>query len=206
MSRGDWFRHVEWDVEIQADFDAHLRRARDKVQPLKIQAALLAERHPEVALQLLDRYFESGDTFFLADAYCTQAEARAAIGDISGAAESYTAALTREAEFPNVKTGSFVEYPLLVAQHRLKERYGDALKVLAARELDVAFPIRRFMWHAARSLILAAQGERTQARSEAKMALAEAEQTSSEFRYHQSLGLVGNSYHELREQLRDLTA
>jgi len=206
MSRGDWFRHVEWDVEIQADFDAHLRRARDKVQPLTIQAALLAERHPKVALQLLERYFESGDTLFLAHAFWTQAEARAATGDIGGAAESYAAALTREAEDPNLKTGSFVEYPLLVAQHRLKERYGDALKVLAARESDVAFPIQRFMWHAAHSLILASQGERTQARSEARMALAAADQSSSGFRYHRALGLVGNSYDELREQLRDLTA
>jgi|SRR5262245_11921624 len=206
MSRGDWFRHAEWDIEIQAEFDAHLRRARDKVQPLKIQAALLAERHPKVALQLLERYFESGDTLFLADAFCTQAEARAVTGDVWGAAESYAAALTREAEFPNVKTSSFVEYPLLVAQHRLKERYGDALRVLAARESDVIFPIQRFMWHAAHALILAAQGERTQARSEANMALAAADESSSGFRYHRSLGLLGNSYHELREQLRDLTA
>jgi hypothetical protein len=206
MSRDDWFRHAEWDAKIQADFDAHLRRARDKVQPLKIQAALLAEAHPDVALRLLDRYFESGDTLYLADAYCTQARARVAIGDIWNAAESYGAALTREAEFPNLKTNSFVEYPLLVAERRLKERYDDALRVLAARESDVAFPIQRFMWHAARALILSAQGESTQARSEAQMALAAADQSSSGFRYHRSLGLVGNSYRELREQLRDLSA
>ena len=206
MSRDDWFRHAEWDAEIEAEFDARLRRARDKVQPLKIQALMLADTYPEVALRLLERYFETGDTLFLADAYQIQAKARVAIGDIGEAAESYTAALNREAEFPNLKTNSFVEYPLLVAQHRLKERYGDALQMLAAREADLAFPIQRFMWHAARALILSAQGEPPQAQSEARMALAAADQSSSGFRYHQSLGLVGTSYQELRERLRDLSA
>lgn len=206
MSRGDWFRHAKWDAEIAADFEAHLGRARDKVQPLKIQAALLAKTYPEVALRLLDRYFESGDTLFLADAYTTQARARAALGDISGAVESYAAALSREAEFSNLKTNSFVEYPLLVAEHGLTERYGDALRVLAAREADLAFPVQHFIWHAARALILSARGEPKQAKSEAQMALAAADRSSSGFHYHQSLGLVGNSYHELRERLSDLSA
>jgi tetratricopeptide (TPR) repeat protein len=206
MSRGDWFRHTEWDAEIQAGFDARLLRARDKVQPLKIQAALLAKTRPDAALRLLDRYFESGDTLFLADAYHTQAQARVALGDFSNAAESYVAALTREAEFSNLKTNSFVEYPLLVAEHRLIERYGDALRVLAEQRDRLTCPVQHFMWHAARALILSAQGEPRQAQSEAQIALAAADQSSSGFRFHQSLGLVGDSYHELRERLRDLLA
>ena len=29
--RRDWFRHTDWNAEIEADFERHLRRARDKV-------------------------------------------------------------------------------------------------------------------------------------------------------------------------------
>ena len=207
MSPGDdWFRHTDWSKESEADFEAHLRRARDKVQPLKIQAAVLAEACPAVAVRLLERYFESRDTFFLADAYSTQARARVALGDISGAADSYTAALSREAQFPNLKTGSFVEYPLLVAEHALTARYDDALRVLAERKADLAFPVQHFMWHAARALILSTQGGQPQAAADARLALAAASQSSSGLRYHQSLGLVGSSYRDLRERLRELSA
>ena len=100
MSRDDWYRHTDWNAEIDADFEAHLRRARDKAQRLKIQAALLAQTRPEVALRLLERYFESGDAFFLADAYQIQAKARLALGDISRAAESYSAALSLRPSSP----------------------------------------------------------------------------------------------------------
>ena len=206
MSRHDWFRHTDWNAEIEADFDTHIKRARDKVQPLKIQAAVLAETRPEVAMRLLDRYFASGDTLFLADAYSTQAKARLAIGDVSGAAESYEAALRREAEFSNLKTNSFVEYPLLVAEHGLAERYGDALRVLAARKSDLAFPVQRFMWHAAHALILSAKGSSTEASTEARVALSAAEQSSSGFRFHGSLGLVGKLHYDLRERLREMSA
>ena len=202
MSRGDWFRHTDWNPEVEADFERHFRRARDKVQPLKIQAVVLADTHPEVALRLLKRYFESGDTLFLADAFCTQARACLALGDIAGAVDSYRAAVSREAAFPQMKTNSFVEYPLLVAERGLADHYADALRVLAVRREDVAFPVQRFMWHAARALILFAQGESIQAEREARMALATADESSSGFRYHQSLGLVGNWYRELRERLR----
>jgi hypothetical protein len=195
-----------WNGDIEMMFEARLRRARDKVQPLKIQAALLAETRPEIALRLLDRYFDSGDTLFLADAYSIQARARVAAGDIAGAAQSYVAALTREVEFPNLKSNSFVEYPLLVAEHGLTERYSDAVRVLTERQPDVAFPLHRFMWHAAHALILLAQGECSKAKTEARLALAAADQSSSGFRYHQSIGLVGSAYPELLDRLRRVSA
>jgi hypothetical protein len=206
MSRGEWFRRTEWNTEIEADFEAHLRRARGKPQPLKIQAAMLAKSRPEVALRLLDRYFSSGDTFFLADAYATQARARMAVGDITGAMASYDAALSREAQFAHLKTNSFVEYPLLVAERRLAERYDDALRVLAARRQDLAFPVQHFMWHAACALIRSAQGAQAEATAEARLALAAADQSSSGFLHHESLGLVGSAYGDLRDRLRDLSS
>jgi hypothetical protein len=78
--------------------------------------------------------------------------------------------------------------------------------VLDARKADLAFPVQHFMWHAAKALILSTQGESGQARSEAEMALAAADQSSSGFRYHQSLGVVADSHRELQERLRALSA
>ena len=206
MSRGDWFRHNDWNLEIEEDFNAHLRRARDKVQPLKIQAAILAETRPAVAVRLLDRYFESGDTLFIAQAHSTLAKARVNLGYVAGAAASFEAALQRETEFPNLKTNSFVEYPLLVAQHRLADRYHAALRVLESRKSDLAFPVQEFMWHAACAIISSEQGSVTTAATEARAALAAAAKDSSDFRYHRSLGLVGDSFPALRERLRGLSA
>jgi hypothetical protein len=93
-----------------------------------------------------------------------------------------------------------------VAEQGLTERYDDALQVLDARKADLAFPVQHFIWHAAKALILSTQGEAVQARSEAQIALAAADQSSSGFRYHQSLGLVGESHRELQERLRALSA
>jgi hypothetical protein len=205
MAPGEWFRHGKWDAAIQADFEAHLQRARDKVQPLKIQAAVLADSNPEVALRLLDRYFDTGDTFFNADALGIQARARVRLGDLVGAMQSYEAGLAREAEFPQLRTNSFVEYPLLVAEHALSDRYDDALRVLSERRTDVSFPVQRFMWHAARALILAATGQRNDAGADARAALSAAEASASGFASNMSLGLVGDSFCKLLERLRSLS-
>src|SRR5262245_14179420 len=84
LGRHDWFRNKEWDATIEADFEAHLRRARDKVRPLKIQGSMLTDTHPEVALRLIDRCLRFGDHFFVADAYESQARAPVRMGDIIG--------------------------------------------------------------------------------------------------------------------------
>lgn len=209
MSKRDWFRNETWDAGIEAAFEARLNRARDKVQPLKLQALHLARSRPEVALRLLDRYFRSGDTLHLAAAFAIQAEARIAIGDVASAANSYELALAREAEWPQlktIKTNSFLDYPLLVAEHRLTDRYDNALRVLEVRRSDCAFPVQHFIWHAARALIRCAQGATADAAAEARSAIAAADETSSGFRYHQSLGLVGAEHDQLKEQLRRLFA
>ena len=46
-----------------------------KSQYLRIQASTLASRNPEIALRLLDQYFDLGEHFDLAQAYAERATA-----------------------------------------------------------------------------------------------------------------------------------
>ena len=193
MSRNDWYRHTAWDSEIEAAFEAKLKRARGKAQYLRIQALHLTQSHPEVALRLLDRYFELGsDLVGCSAAHESRAEAYLALGRIDEAIACYEAALEREAAFPNAKSNVSVEYPFLIATHNLRQHFARALQILEANRDDVAFPVNRFRWHAARALILTELGSAHDARSSAKLALEAAAEQKSEFRYHQSLGLVSD--------------
>ena len=74
--------------EVQA-FDEKLRRARRKEQYLRIQACTLARSHPEVALKLLDRYFELQDDFDHAQAHVDRATALLALGRVGEALAAY---------------------------------------------------------------------------------------------------------------------
>jgi len=102
MARDDWFRHTEWNAEIEAAFFDKLRRARDKPQCLRIQASTIATRRPDVALRLLDQYFELGDHFDHAQAHVARASAYLALGDTDQAIAAYEAALAREHEYPKL--------------------------------------------------------------------------------------------------------
>ena len=72
MSNEDWYRNETWNEEIEAQFMAKLKRARRKEQYLRIQASILASKRPEVALELLNQYFELNDNFDHAQAYCAR--------------------------------------------------------------------------------------------------------------------------------------
>ena len=85
----DWFRNTTWDGIIERAFDEKLRRARRKEQYLRIQACTLARSHPEVALKLLDRYFELQDDFDHAQAHVDRATALLALGRVGEALAAY---------------------------------------------------------------------------------------------------------------------
>ena len=63
MGRRDWFRNESWNAKIEETFFENLARSKNKSQYLRIQASILRERHPGVALRLLDQYFAIGEAF-----------------------------------------------------------------------------------------------------------------------------------------------
>src|SRR5262245_39004100 len=119
---------------------------------------MLAESHPRVALRLLDEYFTLKDKFDHAHAYVDRATAYLAMGDLDSAIQSYEAALSREQEFPNLKTQAYLDLPSLIADHHLARLYDRALQLLDMFQSRLMFPVDHFRWHAARALILSARG------------------------------------------------
>jgi len=205
MSRNDWYRNTEWDASIQRTFEEKLRRARNKSQYLRIQAGRLADSHPTIALQLLERYFGLGEKFDWAQAYCDQANALLSLGRIDDAITSYESALQREAEFPQLQTQAYIELPFLIATRSLHEKFDRAVQVLLEHEARLMFPIDRFMWHAAMALIATTRGDRVSASEHGSRALTEARQRRSGFRFHPTIGLVPDRYDGLIDQLTPLT-
>lgn len=202
----DWYRNEEWNDGVARRFEDKLGRARRKEQYLWIQACMLASRQPEVALQLLDRYFLMPDKFDHAQAHVDRATALKALGRIDEAADAYEAALAREAEFPNLKTQAYLELPILVATKELRPRFDRALVILDEQANRLMFPVDGFLWHAARALILASRRDRSGAAPHARAALEAASKDHSGFRYHPNVGLVTEKHRGLLNDIAALGA
>jgi tetratricopeptide (TPR) repeat protein len=206
MARDDWYRNANWDDEIATHFEEKLRRSRNKNQYLRIQALTLIPNYPQVALGMLDRYFSLDESHDRALAYQARAEAYLALDRIEDAIVAYEASLRQEAAKPNVGTWVSVEYPYLVAVRGLTSYFQRALEILASRSSGLVFPVIRFKFHAARALILAAQGDATRAQPEAKLALDAAAEKRSEFTGHPTVGLVSNADEDAVRRLKELCA
>jgi tetratricopeptide (TPR) repeat protein len=201
MASDNWFRHTDWNAEIETAFFEKLHRSRDKKQYLRIQAGTIASSIPEVALRLLDEYFALGDHFDQAQAHADRASAYLALGDIDHAFAALEAALAREEEYPRFLTYAYLDLPFLIAIHRVEPRYKQALDLLERHKARLTFPVDHFRWHAARALIFSAQAHTASAREHARLALAAAAKDRSGFRYHPSVGLVGTKHADIRHQL-----
>ncbi|HHI80511.1 MAG TPA: hypothetical protein ENK02_11075 [Planctomycetes bacterium] len=201
MSSDEWYRNTEWNEQIAEQFEVKLKRARQKAQYLRIQASSLARSEPRVSLELLDRYFDLGDEFDHAQGYVDRATAYRSLGKLKEAVKAYEHALRREAEFPNLQTQAYLELPFLIATTPIPERFDQALTLLDQFRDRPRFPVESFRWNAAYALILEAQSQARDAAPYAQAALEAAAKETSEFRYHQSLGLVGRCYRELVQEL-----
>ena len=206
MGRHDWYRNTTWDAQIEADFFARLQRARtQKSQYLRIQASSLRERHPDVALRLLEQVFAVGDAFDLAPALVDRAHALLALGQVDAAMESFEQAIAREQEFPGIRTHAWLDLPFEIATRGLRARYDRAFELLEAFKPRLMWPRDGFRWHAAAALMQRDRGALELAQAHAREALAEAGRDDSGFAHHPDLGLVGDDYAGLRGELAGMT-
>jgi tetratricopeptide (TPR) repeat protein len=198
----EWFRNATWNDAVAQVFEEKLRRARRKEQYLRIQANTLTASHPEVALDLLERYFTLPNQFDQAQAYVDRAQALLALDRVDDAIESYEAALAREAAFPNLQTQAYLDLPFLVATRGIKSRYEQAADLLELHQKRLMFPVDHFRWHTARCLIAAEAGALGVAKSHAAQALRAADAEHSGFRYHPTVGLVAQRYEQVVQRVR----
>lgn len=204
MTSQDWYRNNDWNPEIEIRFFKKLRGTRHKAQYIRIQASTLASSNPEVALKLLEQYFALGNKFDYARAFVDQATAYLAMGELEKAIDAYEAALSREAEFPNLQTQARIELPFLIALHEIERLYDRALQLLELTKLKLVFPVDHFSWHAANAFINGARGHNVDALLSACEALAWAEKNDSGFRYHPTIGIVGCKYEDIKSRLKGL--
>jgi len=195
----DWYRKTSWSEANQADFFTRLKRSRtvyNKAQYLRIQAYHLEGiGSPELlkaSLALLGKMLaEFPDKTQLASAYGQKASCLAKLGEIDQAIANYQRALKTEREFPNVKTGAFMQFGRLVVENNLTKLFDEALEEL--KELDlrgIKFPSDIFQAFGIRSIIAAHKGETEKAKEFAKIALEAADKAHSGLRCHSRVGLV----------------
>jgi tetratricopeptide (TPR) repeat protein len=201
----NWFRNTKWNDNVARHFYDKLQRARDKHQPLRIQATLLAQKRPAVALELLEQYFELPENFDRAQAYVDQAEALMTLKRFDEALESYERALECETAIPNITTQACLEFPLLIGWKGYTKKYNRALEVLDDYQDKPIFPREHFYWHAARALILGDRGDLRAAMDQAQLALDWAAREYSGFWKHPKLGLVGGQDRKLIRKLKQYT-
>ncbi len=209
MGRDDWFRNETWSPAIEQAFNEKWARARDKAQPLKIQAVIVGERFPNVALDLIDRYFElEGDGFFDADAYCARAQAYERLGRIDDAIASYVDSLDAEARQPNSHGPSYLYLALLAIRHDRDDAGDRALREFVLREDrgDVRFANEVFVGSALAAMTLKKAGLHTAAREQAERALRMTTVGSLGIRNAPDMGMVRPEHADVVAMMRRIAA
>jgi tetratricopeptide (TPR) repeat protein len=212
MARDDWFRRTTWSEEDERTFFARLARSRSsfhKSQYLRIQAGSLAAtgREPlvRVALDLLQRLFaDLPEPSELESAHLQAAQCHEQLGNLLPAVEHFRLARQAQSRYPNSDAGTALEFPWFVVEHRLSSLYDEALDSLRAAHL--AFPVQSFKAAAIRAFVAEARNHHQAASQHALEALEAAGRKQSQFRYHRSLGLVGEEYESVIARLRKLAA
>lgn len=207
MSNDDWYRNKKWDDKIEAHFFKKLSRSRSgRDQYLVIQALTLTETKPEVTLRLAQLFFETRtDDFHDVQAYLAIADAYKSLGQFEAAIRYYKSVLKREMEFPKHLTNVYVELPYLIATLALDEHYEFALGLLTEGLCEITFPVDEFMFYASNALIASEQGLNESASIHAQTAIKVAGVKKSGFRYHQSIGLVGDQHKSTMKKILRLS-
>jgi hypothetical protein len=211
----DWFRRTSWTEADRDDFEARLRRARphNRGQYLLLQAGALGgmgePRLVQAALALLDRMLrEYPDRVHVASAHALRAVCLRTLGRVDEAFDAYREALRHERTFPNVRTQAWLDFPLFAVLEGRRDLRDEVVAVLDENDDPdgMPFPLMRFRYHAIRAFVAQWDGRTADARREAAEALRWTTVAHSGFRYHPTVGLVGERDRDLVERLEALAA
>ena len=135
---------------------------------------MLIDRHPDVAIRLLERSIQIDAEyggFNSAFAKAELARAHIASGELEPMFRHLESAIEEEQRNPKSRTSAPYDFASLVALHRSEDRYRKALEVLD-RAGEGPFALEAFQYHVSRALILWDLGHHQDARASAGQALA----------------------------------
>ncbi len=132
----DWYRNTDWNEEIEAAFFAKLERARSqRDQYIVLQAHHLSQTHPEVALRLVEFYYQTRtEDFHDSRAAMIVSAAKFASGGYAEALDNYLKILSGEEAEKSIHVGSPIEFAFLTARFRSAMHYDAALEQLSSLE------------------------------------------------------------------------
>jgi tetratricopeptide (TPR) repeat protein len=211
MSSSDWYQCTIWTPEASAEFEKRLARARNRAEYIRIQAVTLAytndPSNAPVAIELARRYLElepNGNS--ASQMHASIARARETLGDISGAVESYLAAIELEFRLPMYRGHYCLDFAWFVVIHELSNQYDNVMTVLE-RDLGANYlelPSNRYRYLAPLAIICESQGDIESARRLAQLALAAASIKKGPFSRHPNFGVVLEETDALRARLQRL--
>ena len=212
MSSDDWYRRTTWTDEDRVAFNARLERARryNRPQYLRIQAVHLADvGNHSAALEMLTQFLKLDDgSIDLAQAQLQRAEALLATGNEEEAIIAFRASLDAERKRPNVQTEAWLLFPWFIVEVQNIQLYAEAHDVLTefSKVRSPSFPISDYRFQCIKAILLAHDGDLTQAKGFAHQALAASNAKHSGYRYHPKLGLVQDTNTTVHERVSRIAA
>jgi tetratricopeptide (TPR) repeat protein len=198
MSSAAWYTRSTWTAEDAEDFWARIARKRHpemRAQLMRIQAAHLEKAgYLDAAIAMLEEILaQYPENFDVAQVHHQLATCRERQDRMVDAIYHLRAALAAQNTKPNYKTGAWLTFGRMVAEHQLRELYAESLATLQSNAdavPGIIFPAERYLYSAALAIIYESRGERSAAVEYARKAIAAAELTHSGLRYHPTVGLV----------------
>ncbi len=218
MANDDWYRNKSWDNEVEADFEARLKRSRgafNKAQYLRIQASYLLDSSDNkiqlVGVSLMERLIKDYPTeefsaIFgqeqLGDFYLDKKDYKQA--------EHFFRVVTNFYQDTKSRSGTTTLGDLKLAETILRSNQTD--KFEEAYQLVIDYPISeltfndsKFYYAELRTHLCDAMNKKAEAKEFAKTAIELSKITKPQFSRHKTVGLVKASDRQLRTLEQILT-
>lgn len=199
MVNTNWYRKTSWTADDQKDFFGRLQKARphNRSQYLHIQASHLMETGIKAniltALSLLDiAIIDYPEPINLELDYFLKAKCYESLGKFDDAIVAYRHACEARRNQLSMRTEAPLYYAYFVVSHNRIDLYNEVLTVVEelVHEIDVLFPIQKYLLTASMALIHDKYGQKEIAKKFAEGALDAVAQTESGLSYHPRIGLV----------------
>lgn len=212
MVNDDWYRNKSWNNEVEADFEARLKRSRgvfNKAQYLRIQASYLLDSSDKetqlVGVSLMERLIKDFPTdefsvIFgqeqLGDFYLDKKEYKEA--------EYFFRVVTNYYQHKKSRSGTSALADLKLAETILRSNQADKFK--EAYQLVIDYPVSeltfndsKFYYAELRTQLCDAMNKKAEAKEFAKTAIELSKITKPQFSRHKTVGIVKASERQLRK-------